>query len=79
MKVHTQTVHRYQVDHSENLHKSDSDEESKTSEAEEEYESNISQESLLITLSPSYKTSSTSSNSADSLKSWEREKVGGMS
>ena len=70
VKVHTQTVHRYQVDHSENLHKSDSEEESKTLEAGEEYESNISQESLLITSSSSsFKSSSTSSNSADSLKS----------
>ena len=70
VKVHTLNVHKYQADHLENLHISDFDEESKTLEAREEYESNISQESLSITSSSvsSYKISSTSSNSADSLK-----------
>ena len=81
VKAHTLNVHGYQVDNSENLHKFDSDGESKTLEDGEEYESTISHTSLSITStsSSSCKTSATSSNSADSLKSWEREKVGGMS
>ena len=71
VKAHTLNVHGYQVDNSENLHKFDSDGESKTLEDGEEYESTISHTSLSITStsSSSCKTSATSSNSADSLKS----------